>query len=134
MHCTFVSLLSCLLIFHDLHSFFSCSYFLSQYDDSGVKSINELQERIRAFMAINPPSTSSSSSSTSSTSSTSTSSSTSSSSSSCSSSSYQLYQGEGWEHDTGMGRYPTKADLDQVITEHPCILWRVCSHICVVNR
>lgn len=40
--------------------------------------------------------------------------------------------GYGWEQDK-LGRYPTRHDLDRVVSDRPVVLFRVCEHICVVN-
>jgi predicted amidohydrolase YtcJ len=39
--------------------------------------------------------------------------------------------GIGWEQDE-LGRYPTRADIDAVEPNRPVLLWRICSHICLV--
>ncbi|NLG81338.1 MAG: amidohydrolase [Bacilli bacterium] len=48
---------------------------------------------------------------------------------------YQWIQGRGWNQDYFQDnkRYPTKADLDKISTNHPIIFYRVCGHIAVVN-
>jgi len=40
--------------------------------------------------------------------------------------------GGGWEQDK-LGRYPTAADLDEVASDRPILLSRVCTHIAVLN-
>ena len=40
--------------------------------------------------------------------------------------------GFGWEQDV-FGVYPTAADIDQVVSDRPVLLWRACWHIAVVN-
>lgn len=43
--------------------------------------------------------------------------------------------GFGWEQDAlnQDGSYPTRLDLDQVMSDRPILLWRVCWHIAIVN-
>lgn len=40
--------------------------------------------------------------------------------------------GFGWNH-ADLGRLPTAADLDEICTDIPVVLMRICLHICVVN-
>lgn len=43
-------------------------------------------------------------------------------------------RGRGWNQDYFIeGRFLTKADLDEISTDHPIVLYRVCGHIIVVN-
>ena len=42
------------------------------------------------------------------------------------------YFGFGWEHGS-LGRYPTAADVDAVVSEQPVFLWRACYHVAVAN-
>jgi predicted amidohydrolase YtcJ len=42
--------------------------------------------------------------------------------------------GSGWDQDAmNMSRYPTKEDLDVVVSDRPVILFRNCHHIAVIN-
>ena len=50
---------------------------------------------------------------------------------SCSSQIQWLY-GQQWEQDL-MGRFPTRVDLDAVVSDRPVVAMRVCLHIGVVN-
>jgi predicted amidohydrolase YtcJ len=43
------------------------------------------------------------------------------------------YRADGWEQDL-LSRYPTRKDLDVICDNKPLILFRICTHICVVNR
>ena len=44
----------------------------------------------------------------------------------------QWIVGFGWEQDR-LGRYPTRYDIDQICSDQPIILWRICHHIAVCN-
>jgi predicted amidohydrolase YtcJ len=40
--------------------------------------------------------------------------------------------GRGWEQDV-LGRYPTKEDIDAVVSDRPVFIWRACYHVAAVN-
>jgi predicted amidohydrolase YtcJ len=78
---------------------------LHQVDLSGIRSLEELRQRLAAYIAANniPPG--------------------------------RWIEGSGWDQNTlAEGRFPTKEDLDGVADENPVLLSRVCHHVALVNR
>lgn len=90
-----------------------------QINVRGVRSIQELQAKLKAGVEKIEREQAASGSCAS-------------SASAAASDSSQWVFGSGWEQDE-LGRYPTKADLDSVCSSRPVLLWRICSHICVLN-
>jgi predicted amidohydrolase YtcJ len=38
-----------------------------------------------------------------------------------------------WRYQTDLTRYPTRYDIDEVVSDRPVFLWRACWHIGVAN-
>ena len=91
--------------FHDSHMhLLGYGLFLNMVDLSGVKSIEELQYRLRQFLGKYGRRKE------------------------------EWIRGRGWNQDYFReGRMPSKADLDAVSTEYPIVISRVCGHVLVAN-
>ena len=92
--------------FNDSHMhLLNYGYSLVQADLIGVKSIDEINERVKAFIAINNIADG------------------------------DWVQGRGWNQDYFNGEkvFPTRYDLDKISKEHPIVVTRTCGHVAVIN-
>lgn len=92
--------------FNDSHvHLLNYGYSLKQVNLMGINSLEEINERVREFISKEQIREG------------------------------QWVRGRGWNQDYFQGekRFPTKYDLDQISTEHPIVMTRVCGHVGVVN-
>ena len=81
---------------------------MTTVDFSACDSIASFQSTLRAYLASHPPP------------------------STAYSPTPHWVVGNKWEQDR-LGRYPTAADVDAVVPDHPTFCWRMCYHVAVVN-
>lgn len=92
--------------FNDSHMhLLNYGYTLIQTDLIGVNSIDEICERVKAFIDTNKIADG------------------------------DWVQGRGWNQDyfTGENVFPTRYDLDKISKEHPIVLTRACGHVGIIN-